>query len=175
MGTRNRIGVMHGNKVKSVYCHWNGSVVDNGAVLQEHYDSGRANHLVALGDMSTLGTSIGEAHPFDPHVSENSEFKALSVEEQARIKAETIAAYEAAKKAGWCTFYGRDRDEKNTEFKVALTFEAFLEQCDNCAAEYYYIMQDGEWYCGTTYENTHPLSRTLTVLTEALTTQKEVA
>jgi hypothetical protein len=36
-------------------------------------------------------------------------------------------------------------------------------------------MRDGEWYCGTTYENTHPLSRTLTALTEALTTQKEVA
>ena len=58
MGTRSRIGVMHGNKVKSVYCHWNGGVVDNGAVLQEHYDSGRANNLVALGDMSVLGKNI---------------------------------------------------------------------------------------------------------------------
>jgi hypothetical protein len=72
-------------------------------------------------------------------------------------------------------FYGRDRGEKNTEFRVALTFEQFLEQCDDCAAEYYYIMRDGVWYCGTTYENTHSLSRTLTALTEALTTQKEVA
>ena len=175
MGTRSRIGVMHGNKVKSVYCHWNGSVEHTGAVLQEYYDSGLANHLVALGDMSTLGKAIGEAHPFSPHVLENSEFKALSPEEQDRIKAETSAAYEAAKKAGWCTFYGRDRGEKNTEFRVAQTFEQFLEQCDNCAAEYYYIMRDGEWYCGTTYQNTHPLSRTLTVLTESLTTQKEVA
>ena len=173
MGTRSRIGVMHGNKVKSVYCHWNGSVEHTGARLQEHYDSARANYLVALGDMSTLGTSIGEAHPFDPHVSENSEFKALSVEEQARIKAETIAAYEAAKKAGWCTFYGRDRDEKNTEFKVALTFEAFLEQCDNCAAEYYYIMRDGVWYCGTTYEVGHSLAKKLTELTEALAAKEE--
>ena len=149
MGTRSRIGVMHGNKVKSVYCHWNGGVVDNGAVLQEHYDSGRANNLVALGDMSVLGKNI-------------------------EIPADVKHSFDAP--AGDITvFYGRDRGEKGTEFKVALTFEAFLEQCDNCAAEYYYIMKDGEWYCGTTYENTHPLSRTLTALTEALTTQKEVA
>jgi hypothetical protein len=24
MGTRSRIGVMHGDKCKSVYCHWDG-------------------------------------------------------------------------------------------------------------------------------------------------------
>ena len=149
MGTRSRIGVMHGDKVKSVYCHWNGALANNGAILQEYYDSGRANHLVALGDMSVLGKNIeipaGVEHSFDTPA------KDITV------------------------FYGRDRDEKNAEFKVALTFEAFLEQCDNCAAEYYYIMKDGEWYCGTTYENTHPLSRTLTALAEALTTEKEVA
>jgi hypothetical protein len=75
----------------------------------------------------------------------------------------------------WCTFYGRDRGETGTEWQVANTFDEFLEQADNCGAEFYYIMKDGVWYCGTTYENTHPLSKRLTVLSEALEMFKEEA
>ena len=74
-----------------------------------------------------------------------------------------------------CTFYGRDRKEKNTEFKVAHTFEEFLEQCDNCAAEYYYIIKDGVWYVGTTYEVGHSLAKKLTVLTEAIAAEEVTA
>ena len=64
MGTRSRIGVMHGNNVKSIYCHWDGYLDFNGRILQEHYDSVKANHLVALGDMSSLRANIGEKHAF---------------------------------------------------------------------------------------------------------------
>jgi hypothetical protein len=67
----------------------------------------------------------------------------------------------------WCTFYGRDRGEKGVEFKVAHSFEEFLEQCDNSGAEYYYIMKDGVWYCGDTYGSS-PLSKKLTLLADAL-------
>jgi hypothetical protein len=155
MGTRSRIGVMHGDKVKSIYCHWDGYLSHNGRLLQDHYDSAKANNLVALGDMSSLGRVIGEAHPFSPHTS-----------------AEDKALYEAAKEAGYCTFYARDRGETGTEFKVAHTFEEFVEQADGCGAEYYYIMKDGVWYVGDTY-NASPLSKTLTVLAEAL--EKETA
>ena len=155
MGTRSRIGVMHGDKVKSIYCHWDGYLSHNGRLLQDHYDSAKANNLVALGDMSSLGRVIGEAHPFSPHT--NAEDKAL---------------YEAAKEAGYCTFYARDRGETGTEFKVAHTFEEFVEQADGCGAEYYYIMKDGVWYVGDTY-NASPLSKRLTLLTEAL--EKETA
>jgi len=146
---------MHGDKVKSVYCHWDGYVAHNGAILQEHYDSAKANQLVAMGDMSSLGRVIGEAHPFSPHT--NAEDKAL---------------YEAAREAGYCTFYARDRGETGTEFQVAHTFEEFFKQAEGCGAEYYYIMKDGVWYCGDTYDHS-PLSKRLTALTEAL--EKEVA
>ena len=152
MGTRSRIGVMHGDKVKSVYCHWDGYLEHNGQILQEHYDSAKANYLVALGDLSSLQKQIGEEHPFGYHGTD------MSAEEYN------------AKFSGMCTFYGRDRGETGTDFKVAHTFAEFLEQADGCGAEYYYIMKDGVWYCGTTYENTHPLSKTLTVLSEALQT-----
>ena len=152
MGTRSRIGVMHGDTVKSVYCHWDGYLEYNGVMLQKHYDSAKANYLVALGDLSSLQPEIGEAHPFGYHGTDMSG-----------------AEYEA-KFGNMCTFYGRDRGESGTDFKVAHTFSEFLEQADSCGAEYYYIIKDGVWYCGTTYDNTHPLSQTLTVLSEALQT-----
>jgi len=147
MGTRSRIGVMHGDKLKSVYCHWDGYLAHNGQILQEHYDSAKANNLVALGDLSTLRENVmvpdGVDHSFEKPL------------------------------AGITVFYGRDRGEAGTDFKVAHTFEEFLEQCDNCAAEYYYIMKDGVWYVGTTYEVGHSLAKKLTVLTEAIA-DKEV-
>ena len=147
MGTRSRIGVMHGNKVKSIYCHWDGYLEGVGATLLKHYDSARANHLVALGDMSSLQADIGEKHAFSKHDVPNIEVRVHN--------------------DNWCTFYGRDRGEKGVEFKVAQTFDEFLEQCYNSGAEYYYIMRDGTWYVGDTYGTT-PLSTKLTVLADAL-------
>ena len=148
MGTRSRIGVMHGDNVKSIYCHWDGYLGYNGRILQEHYDSAKANHLVALGDLSSLRADIGEKHAF-------SKFDPVTNIEHREHNED------------WCTFYGRDRGEKDTEWQVATTFDEFLGQCYNSGAEYYYIMKDGVWYCGDTYEST-PLSTKLTVLAEAL-------
>jgi hypothetical protein len=147
---------MHGDKCKSIYCHWDGYLSHNGKILQEHYDSAKANHLVAMGDLSSLRKDIGEKHAFS----------------QFELRAEEVAGFKLLTE-NMCTFYGRDRGEKDTEFQVAQTFDEFIEQCDDCAAEYYYINKDGVWYCGTTYDNTHPLSKTLTSLVEALATEKE--
>lgn len=147
MGTRSRIGVMHGDNCKSVYCHWDGYPEHNGAILQAHYDSPKANHLVALGDLSSLQANIGEKHDFDD-----------------RSAADTQ-----------CTFYGRDRGETGTEFKTDTTFDEFLETVDCCGAEWYYVMKDGVWYCGNVYRSS-PLYKTLTPLTEVLATiEKEAA
>jgi len=155
MGTRSRIGVMHGDKVKSVYCHWDGYLEHNGRILLEHYDSAKANHLVALGDLSSLRSELGEKHAFS----------------QFDLPAEEVEAYKT-RTENWCTFYGRDRGETGTEWKVAHTFEEFLEQADNCGAEYYYIMRDGEWYVGTTYSS-GSLAKRLVRLTEALAAETE--
>ncbi len=172
MGTRSRIGVMHGDKCKSVYCHWDGYLEHNGKILFENYDSAKANHLVALGDLSSLGKLIGEKHAFSQFVVRNSE---LSDEENDRLEAEAKASYEAAHEAGWTTFYGRDRGKKGTEFQVDETFEDFLKRADDCCAEYYYIMKDGVWYCGSTYKSDANLGYKLVPLTEALSNLKENA
>jgi len=149
MGTHSRIGVMHGDKVKSVYCHWDGYLEHNGQVLEQYYDSAKANNLVALGDMSTLRPQIGEKHAFS----------------QFDLPPEEVEAYKELTR-DWCTFYGRDRGEVSV-WKVANTFEEFLDQADGCGAEFYYIMKDGVWYCGDMYEST-PLSKKLTALADAL-------
>ena len=158
MGTRSRIGVMHGDNVKSVYCHWDGYLEHNGAILQEHYDSVKANQLVALGDLSSLGTQIGEQHPFSPHFDEGSK-----------------EAYEAAKEAGYCTFYARDRGEKGTEWKTHTNFVDFFAEVEGSWGEWYYIMRDGVWYVGNIYEKDERFYKKLVPLTEALATVKEAA
>ena len=155
MGTRSRIGVMHGDKCKSVYCHWDGYLEHNGRILQEHYDSANANHLVALGDMSSLGPVIGEAHPFGYHGTD------MSAEEYNE------------KFSGMCTFYSRDRGEEGVEFKTDDTFEAFFERADGCGAEWYYIMQDGTWYVGNTYNSDVKFYKKLVLLSEAMETVTE--
>ena len=150
MGTRSRIGVMHGTVCKSVYCHWDGYLHFNGRILQESYDSSKANQLMALGDLSSLRTTIGEKHkfsPFDQQELSNEEFE---------------------KQFGdMCTFYGRDRGEKGTEFEVDHTFEQFLERVDGSGAEYYYIMENDQWYCGSMHEGS-PFYQRLVLLSQAL-------
>jgi len=158
MGTRSRIAVDHNGVIKSIYCHWDGYLSHNGAILQEHYDSSKANNLVALGDMSSLRPELGEKHAFS----------------QFDLPKEEVEAYEKLTE-NWCTFYGRDRGEENVSWKVAHTFEEFFEQVDNCCGEYYYIMRDGVWYCGTTHERNEALYKKLMPLAEALVAEEEVA
>jgi len=151
MGTRSLIGVMHGDKCKAVYCHWDGYLSHNGKILQEHYDSAKANHLVALGDLSSLGPNIGEKHEFDcPHKYDTPEY---------------LAWREA--KAGMCTFYGRDRGETGVDFKVFQNYDEVLDFADDSGLEYYYIMKDGVWYVAD-YDN-----RELRVLADELAKETE--
>ena len=156
MGTRSRIGVMHGDVCKSVYCHWDGYLEYNGILLQEHYDSAKANHLVALGDVSSLRPEIGEEHPF------------------SQLDCDMSTTDYVAKFGDMCTFYARDRGETGTEFKSDLTFEAFFERAEGCGAEWYYIMQDGQWYVGNTYERGDgKFYKKLVLLSEALASVEE--
>lgn len=119
MATRSAIGVMHGDKCKAVYCHWDGYIDHNGRILLEHYDSAKANNLVALGDISSLGSEIGEKHDFD------------------------VRFTKGAIGENWTKFYGRDRGETGTEFKV---FHNDKELFAGIDAEYFYVMKDGVWY-----------------------------
>jgi hypothetical protein len=149
MGTRSRIAVMHGEVCKSVYCHWDGYLSHNGRILQKHYDSPKANNLVAMGNISSLKANIGRKHPFS-----------------AFDTGMSPSAW-ANKYGNMCTFYGRDRGETECTWSVDHTFEDFLDRAKGCGAEFYYVMKDDTWYVGDTYGSTE-LSNKLTPLAEAM-------
>ena len=150
MGTRSRIGVMHGDKLKSVYCHWDGYLEHNGRILQDHYDSAKANHLVALGFISSLKEEIGEKHPFSGYdVTPN-----ISYEKYGELYGKMT------------TFFGRDRGESGVDFTVDQSYDEFLSK--DYDYEYYYIMNDGVWYVGVAYDVDGMVPGQLYVLAEQL-------
>jgi hypothetical protein len=133
MGTRSTIAVKHGDRIKAVYCHWDGYIEHNGAILLEHYNSAKANNLVALGDISSLREEIGLQHSFD------------------------LRAVEGSEEATWTTFYGRDRGEEGTEFKSFGSEAEWMDYYDGSGAEFYYIMDSGVWYVSAYRKEFTPL------------------
>ena len=124
MGTRSTIALEFADgTVEQVYCHWDGYLEHNGRILQEHYsDPFKLRDLIDMGDLSSLGPNIGTAHPFSPHGSKEDE-----------------ALYEAAKEAGACTFYARDRGETGTGAKKFKDFEDY--KANHQYEEYEYILR----------------------------------
>ena len=137
MGTRSMIAIQnpYSKDVRAVYCHWDGYLEHNGAILQKHYAaSSKVNNLIALGDISSLRSEIGEKHAFS--------------------RLETPMDDEAYDKlyGNMTTFYGRDRGETGVEFKVFPTLKA-AEECYTWS-DYFYCFkykksddfQSGEWH-----------------------------
>jgi hypothetical protein len=124
MGTRSTIALEFADgTVQQVYCHWDGYLDHNGRILQDHYsDPFKLRELIDLGDLSSLGPNIGFEHPFSPHASKEDE-----------------ALYEAAKEAGACTFYARDRGETGVKAKKFKDFEDYKK--NHQYEEYEYILR----------------------------------
>lgn len=101
MATRSAIGIKHGDRIKAIYCHWDGYIEHVGLCLHTHYqDSIKVNKLISMGDMSGIGADIGVQHAFGT----------------IGMTKEEKEAYEA-EHGNSCTFYGRDRGEEAVEFK----------------------------------------------------------
>ena len=137
MGTRSMIAIQnpYNKTVRAVYCHWDGYLEHNGAILQKHYsNSPKVNNLIALGDISSLRPEIGEKHAFS--------------------RLETPMDDEAYDKlyGNMTTYYGRDRGETGTEFKVFPTLKEAEEHYT--WSEYFYCFKYtkasdytvGEWH-----------------------------
>ena len=76
MATRSNIAYKTAEgKIRSVYCHWDGYVANNGRILQENYqDQSKIEALVALGSISSLGAELGEQQDFDDRSSQKDEW-----------------------------------------------------------------------------------------------------
>ena len=136
MGTRSTIALEFADgTVEQVYCHWDGYLEHNGAILAEHYsDPFKLRDLIDLGDLSSLRPEIGEKHAFS----------------QFELRAEEVAGYKLLTE-NMCTFYGRDRGEKGIDARKYKNTDEYFD-CSQ-QEEYDYILRtDGVWYvrCYTT-------------------------
>ena len=131
MATRSAIGIKHGDRIKAIYCHYDGYVDHLGRAQHTYYqDSVKVNKLISMGDMSGIGADIGEKHAFN---------------DRSEYIDEWIARH--------CTFYGRDRGEEAVEFKSLDSEEAFINHFDGCGCEYYYLYDHGVWYVSRGHQN----------------------
>jgi hypothetical protein len=101
--------------VESIYCQYDGYISNNGKILLNHYDRAKTEQLMELGDISSLGSEIGEKHDFDDIETD------------------------------WCRAYGRDRGETDTECNQFDTFDEFVEYANDMAEYIYLLMVDNHW------------------------------
>ena len=139
MATRSTIGIKHGNRIKAIYCHYDGYLGHVGLALHTYYqDSIKVNKLISMGDMSGIGAEIGEEHGFDA---------------QKEYLADGIATV--------CTFYGRDRSEESVEFQSFDSEASFIDYYKGTGAEYYYLYDHGVWYVASYGSDFAPLHEEL--------------
>ena len=139
MGTRSTIALEFADgTVQEVYCHWDGYLSHNGAILQEHYlDPFKLRDLIDLGGLSKLGPEVGVKRPFDnPGLYGSPEYIAFQ------------NLY-----ANQCTFYTRDRGERLQVNKFK-DYEDYL--ANHMYEEFEYILRQvngkAVWFvdCGAT-------------------------
>ena len=119
MATRSTIAIKTEDGIKAIYCHWDGYVDHNGKILKEYYNTtDKVNALLALGDLSSLSTEIGEKHDFDDRSTHRDE---------------------------WCTYYGRDRGEDTRTPHTFSNVGEWVESYAESWCEYYYLFDGSDW------------------------------
>ncbi len=116
MGTRSDIIVHRADgKWARVYCHWDGYIEHNGKLLFEHYsDQMKADALVSLGDISSLGGDIGEKHDFDYRGATYGGKRSYD------LKPGDPGMDEFTRLSRMCCVYGRDRGETGVDAGFAV-------------------------------------------------------
>jgi hypothetical protein len=133
MGTRSRIAMANADgSFTSIYCHWDGYPSHHGPILRDHYkDPEKVAALIALGDISSLGTDVGEKHPFDnPH----------------KIGTKAYDKWREKHNTNMCTAYARDRGETGVEPARSENFEALCALTQECGGEHLYVFKAGQWF-----------------------------
>ena len=123
MGTRSTIARKTAEGIESIYCHWDGYPTGVGNTLKGCWSSDdKVAALMALGDLSVLGSEIGTKTSFE--------------------------AFRDIGSAG-CLAYGRDRGETGAEAIVDADEDAWLDRRKGNACEYAYLWDGSDW---NTYE-----------------------
>lgn len=124
MSTRSSIAILRVDGTMSqVYCHSDGYLSWNGALLYEHYKNAyKVEKIMTLGDMSSLAEEVdipvGQTHSFE--YGERAE--------------------------GVSVFYGRDRGEEGIEARQFSNFEEFKKDGDFQEYDYVFKEKNQTWY-----------------------------
>lgn len=143
MSTRSRIGIIREKPeggtpiVESIYCHFDGYPEGVGQMLLDNWtDEAKVNELIGLGDISSLGSVIGEKHDFDSHHPSLLFDDSVSEEERRRLEEESPYG------KGWTLAYRRDRGEKDVD-SVVHPIDEFPNYGQE--AEYVFDPEEGLW------------------------------
>lgn len=119
MSTRSSIAILNQDEtVTSIYCHWDGYPEHNGKILLAHYNTEEViRKLLSYGDLSVLAPEIGEKHDFRDGPE------------------------------GVCTFYHRDRGDKDVWAQIHPSLEAYNRSLGEAGQQWAYLFADGVWIC----------------------------
>ena len=118
MATRSTIAIRNDNgTVTGIYCHWDGYLSYNGKILVENYTTEAAvRELIALGDLSSLGPTIGEKVNFNDPTAHKDQ----------------------------CVAYGRDRGETGVDATTFGSWREMLNKVGE-EYNYLFVPGEG-WY-----------------------------
>ena len=72
--TRCLIGIIENNTCKAIFCRGDGDLIHKGQILLNNYDEEKLKKLISLGDVWTLGKSIGRKHTYSARKPEYTSF-----------------------------------------------------------------------------------------------------
>lgn len=117
MGTHATVSIKTNERIRTIYCHYDGYLSSLGRVLLEHYTTEeRINELIDFGDASSIYKNLCPL--------EDSEHSFLYPQKDT------------------CVFYHRDRGED----LVIKKYASETSLLHNGGMEYNYLFRDGEWY-----------------------------
>jgi len=148
MATRSLIGIVEGNSVKYIYCHFDGYPSGVGVTLNEHYtDTNKIMNLISLGDISSLTDRLP-----------SKDFMALASMVREAFCGDRAIVNNMIENAlkGTTKPYGIWRGETEVEAKT-VTLESYLskptqENPTMHGEEYRYLWIGGQWLCISSYE-----------------------
>ena len=130
MSTCSNIGIINADgSVTAIYCHSDGYPPGVGNTLLNNYNTeDKVRELLKLGDLSVLGTVIGEKHDFDWGGEYGFDWDKRRSDPRYKM----------------CLAYGRDRGEKGTKARKYKTVKEACEELDNDYA-YLFSVAENRW------------------------------
>ena len=139
MATRSNIALLVDGAYLTIYCHWDGYPDGVGQTLHDHYKTfDQVQNLILLGNLSSLGPTLGEKHDFDWATNFHQKHGYNTEKWSPEVKAE-YDHYNAM-----CNAYGRDRGERDAG---AVAYKSLAEVLRN-GEEWLYVFDaaGSTWY-----------------------------